>query len=74
MAKDLENGQDTTISAEEICGSTNRVDTLLLGNLVNDFTRLYGTTVNTKVAYEGKVAAEKRLIQAIKANLDRYNG
>lgn len=64
----------TELTPEEVCGSTNRVDTLLLGQLVDDFSKLYGTPVYTKVAYEGKVAAEKRLIQAIKANLDRYNG
>lgn len=61
-------------TAEELCGSTGRVDTVHLTNLVSDFSKLYGTTVTTKVAYDGKVAAEKRLIQAIRANLDRYDG
>lgn len=65
---------DVAPSAEELCGSTGRVDTVHLTNLVADFSKLYGTTVTTKVAYEGKVAAEKRLIQAIRANLDRYDG
>ena len=59
---------------EEICGSVGRVDTVHLTNLVAAFSKLYGTTVTTKVANDGKVAAERRLIQAIRANLDRYNG
>ena len=61
-------------TAEEICGSTNILDTIHLKNLVDDLAKLYGTSVNTKVAKDAKVAAEKRLIEAIRANLDRYNG
>ena len=61
-------------TAEEICGSTNILDTVHLKNLVEDLSRLYGTSVSTKVAKDAKVAAEKRLIEAIRANLDRYNG
>ena len=61
-------------TAEEICGSTNILDTVHLKNLVEDLSKLYGTSVNTKVAKDSKVAAEKRLIEAIRANLDRYNG
>ena len=61
-------------TAEELCGSTNILDTVHLKNLVEDLSRLYGTSVNTKVAKDSKVAAEKRLIEAIRANLDRYNG
>lgn len=61
-------------TAEEICGSTNILDTVHLKNLVDDLAKLYGTSVGTKVAKDSKVAAEKRLIEAIRANLDRYNG
>ena len=61
-------------TAEEICGSTNILDTVHLKNLVDDLSKLYGTSVCTKVAKDTKVAAEKRLIEAIRANLDRYNG
>ena len=61
-------------SAEELCGSTNILDTVHLKNLVEDLARLYGTSVSTKVAKDSKIAAEKRLIEAIRANLDRYNG
>ncbi len=61
-------------TAEELCGSTNILDTVHLKNLVEDFAKLYGTAVWTKVAKDSKVAAEKRLIEAIRANLDRYNG
>ncbi len=61
-------------TAEEICGSTNILDTVHLKNLVDDLAKLYGTSVCTKVAKDSKVAAEKRLIEAIRANLDRYNG
>lgn len=64
----------TQPTAEELCGSVNRVDTLLLGELVSDFVKLYGTSVATRVAKGNKTAAEKRLIEAIKANLDRYEG
>ncbi|MDE6293760.1 MAG: hypothetical protein K2L88_03965 [Clostridiales bacterium] len=61
-------------SAEELCGSVNILDTTHLKNLVEDLSRLYGTSVCTKVAKDTKVAAEKRLIEAIRANLDRYEG
>lgn len=61
-------------TSEEICGSTNILDTIHLKNLVDDLAKLYGTSVCTKVAKDSKVAAEKRLIEAIRANLDRYNG
>ena len=64
-----------TVSAEEeLCGSVNILDTVHLNNLVEDLTKLYGTSVCTKVAKDKKVDAEKRLIQAIRANLDRYEG
>ena len=64
-----------TVSAEEeLCGSVNILDTVHLKNLVEDLTKLYGTSVCTKVAKDKKVDAEKRLIQAIRANLDRYEG
>lgn len=61
-------------TAEELCGSTNILDTVHLKNLVEDLSKLYGTSVSTKVARDSKIAAEKRLIEAIRANLDRYNG
>ena len=61
-------------TAEELCGSTNILDTVHLKNLVEDLSKLYGTPVSTKVAKDSKIAAEKRLIEAIRANLDRYNG
>ena len=61
-------------TAEELCGSTNILDTVHLKNLVDDLSKLYGTSVCTKVAKDSKVAAEKRLIEAIRANLNRYNG
>lgn len=61
-------------TAEELCGSANILDTVHLKNLVDDLSKLYSTSVNTKVARDSKVAAEKRLIQAIRANLDRYDG
>lgn len=67
-----ETGKELT--AEELCGSTNILDTVHLKNLVEDLAKLYGTPVNTKVARDAKIAAEKRLIEAIRANLDRYNG
>ena len=60
------------LTAEEICGSTNILDTVHLKNLVEDLAKLYGTSVCTKVAKDSKTAAEKRLIEAIRANLDRY--
>lgn len=62
----------TSPSAEELCGSTNILDTTHLKNLVDDLSKLYSTSVCTKVARETKIAAEKRLIEAIRANLDRY--
>ena len=52
----------------------NILDTVHLKNLVDDLSKLYGTCVNTKVARDTKIAAEKRLIEAIRANLDRYEG
>ena len=62
----------TEISAEELCGSENILDTVHLKNLVDDLSKLYSTSVWTKVARDTKVASEKRLIEAIRANLDRY--
>lgn len=62
----------TASSGEELCGSANILDTVHLKNLVDDLSKLYGTCVNTKVARDTKIAAEKRLIEAIRANLDRY--
>ena len=59
---------------EEVCGSTNILDVVHLRNLVEDLSKLYGTSVSTKVAKDTKTSAEKRLIEAIRANLDRYNG
>lgn len=64
----------TSSMEEELCGSENILDTVHLKNLVDDLAKLYGTSVCTKVAKEKKVAAEKRLIEAIRANLDRYEG
>lgn len=61
-------------SQEELCGSANILDTVHLKNLVEDLSKLYSTSVCTKVARDSKIAAEKRLIQAIRANLDRYEG
>lgn len=61
-------------SAEEVCGSVHILDTVHLKNLVDDLAKLYGTSVCTKVAKDTKIAAEKRLIEAIRANLDRYEG
>ena len=64
-----------TVSAEEeLCGSVNILDTVHLKNLVDDLSKLYATFVCTKVARDSKIAAEKRLIEAIRANLDRYEG
>ncbi len=64
----------TTSTAEELCGSINILDTVHLKNLVEDLSKLYSTSVCTKVARDSKVASEKRLIEAIRANLDRYEG
>ena len=61
-------------SAEEVCGSVKILDTVHLKNLVDDLSKLYSTSVCTKVARDTKIAAEKRLIEAIRANLDRYEG
>ncbi len=63
-----------TCNAEEICGSVNILDTTHLKNLVDDLSKLYSTSVCTKVARDTKIASEKRLIEAIRANLDRYEG
>ena len=64
----------TAPTAEELCGSMNVLDTVHLKNLVDDLSKLYSTPVCTKVARDTKVSAEKRLIEAIRANLDRYEG
>lgn len=64
----------TETTAEELCGSVKILDTVHLKNLVDDLSKLYGTSVSTKVARDTKVSAEKRLIEAIRANLDRYEG
>ena len=64
----------TTAPSEELCGSENILDTIHLKNLVDDLSRLYSTSVCTKVAKDTKTASEKRLIEAIRANLDRYKG
>lgn len=64
----------TAPTEEEICGSTKILDTVHLKNLVDDLAKLYGTSVCTKVAKDKKIEAEKRLIEAIRANLDRYEG
>lgn len=61
-------------NAEEVCGSVHILDTMHLKNLVDDLAKLYSTSVCTKVAKDTKVSAEKRLIEAIRANLDRYEG
>ena len=66
--------ETTASTEEEVCGSAKILDTVHLKNLVDDLAKLYGTSVCTKVAREKKVAAEKRLIEAIRANLDRYEG
>jgi len=72
MEKNATNTTEST--AEDLCGSSNILDTVHLKNLVDDLSKLYGTSVSTKVAKDAKVSAEKRLIGAIRANLDRYNG
>ncbi|MCM1289756.1 MAG: hypothetical protein NC132_05620 [Corallococcus sp.] len=64
----------TTPTAEDLCGSVNILDTVHLKNLVDDLAKLYSTSVCTKVARDMKIASEKRLIEAIRANLDRYEG
>ncbi|MDE7300652.1 MAG: hypothetical protein K2N47_00635 [Clostridia bacterium] len=76
MEQDTEytDAPETTSTAEELCGSTNILDTVHLKNLVDDLSKLYSTSVCTKVARDEKVASEKRLIEAIRANLDRYEG
>ena len=70
MEKNATNTTEST--AEDLCGSSNILDTVHLKNLVDDLSKLYGTSVSTKVAKDAKVSAEKRLIEAIRANLDRY--
>ena len=65
---------NVSTTEEEICGSAKILDTVHLKNLVDDLAKLYGTSVCTKVARDKKIEAEKRLIQAIRANLDRYEG
>lgn len=72
MEKNATNTTEST--AEDLCGSSNILDTVHLKNLVDDLSKLYGTSVSTKVAKDAKISAEKRLIEAIRANLDRYNG
>ncbi|MDE6302177.1 MAG: hypothetical protein K2M36_01130 [Clostridia bacterium] len=74
MYTDAPVASTTKPSAEELCGSKNILDTVHLKNLVDDLSKLYSTPVCTKVARDSKVAAEKRLIEAIRANLDRYEG
>ena len=64
----------TASKAEELCGSANILDTVHLKNLVDDLSKLYSTSVCTKVARDTKIASEKRLIEAIRAHLDRYEG
>lgn len=75
MEQDTEytDAPETTSTEEELCGSANILDTVHLKNLVEDLAKLYSTSVCTKVARDSKVAAEKRLIEAIRANLDRYD-
>ena len=70
MYTDTTDTDETT--AEELCGSVNILDTVHLKNLVDDLSKLYSTSVCTKVARDTKIAAERRLIEAIRANLDRY--
>ena len=64
----------TAPTVEELCGSVNILDTVPLKNRLEDLSKLYSTAVCTKVARDTKIAAEKRLIEAIRANLDRYEG
>ena len=64
----------TAPTEEQLCGSENILDIVHLKNLVDDLAKLYATSVCTKVAKDKKVEAEKRLIEAIRANLDRYKG
>lgn len=68
------NSNTSTPTEEQLCGSENILDVVHLKNLVEDLTKLYSTSVSTKVAKDKKVEAEKRLIEAIRANLDRYKG
>lgn len=74
MEENTVSAETAELTAEELCGSVKILDTVHLKNLVDDLSKLYGTSVCTKVAKENKVAAEKRLIEAIRANLDRYDG
>ena len=70
----MEKNNTTALTQEQICGSENILDIVHLKNLVDDLSKLYATSVCTKVAKDKKVEAEKRLIEAIRANLDRYKG
>lgn len=70
----MEKNNTTALTEEQICGSENILDIVHLKNLVDDLSKLYATSVCTKVAKDKKVEAEKRLIEAIRANLDRYKG
>lgn len=74
MDENTFNSTPTESTAEELCGSVKILDTVHLKNLVDDLSKLYSTSVCTKVARDTKIAAEKRLIEAIRANLDRYDG
>ncbi len=68
------NTNASALTGEQLCGSENILDIVHLKNLVEDLSKLYATPVCTKVAKDKKVEAEKRLIEAIRANLDRYKG
>ena len=49
------------LTAEEICGSTNILDTVHLKNLVEDLAKLYGTSVCTKVPKIPRLQRKKGL-------------
>lgn len=49
------------------------VDTKKLQAAVSDFTKLYSLDMNTPVAIQGKQATEIQLIDAIKAELNKYS-
>ncbi len=70
----MEKNNNAALTEEQLCGSENILDIVHLKNLVDDLSKLYATSVCTKVAKDKKVEAEKRLIEAIHANLDRYKG
>ena len=72
MEKNATNTTEST--AEDLCGSSNILDTVHLKNLVDDLSKLYGTSVSTKVAIDAIVSADNRLIEAFRANLDRFIG